>query len=1173
MGSLTPAASGIVDGVQGFLVIQGSGADILNVDDTGSSAAKTGRLTATTLTGLAMGAQGVRYSGVTDLGISLGSGNDRFFVDSTHSGTSTVLNAGNELPSDNEINDIVNVNSIGGRTTINGGAGNDAIRVNYDEAGNQTFRNGIAALLTVHGQGGGDLVEVGLAGTGQSTVVVSDDSTDGRPNRLKIYGTPRDDFFLFRPFVVAALGVYADGSLTGQAEKVRYDSSITDVGVYGGDGDDRFILDDTSSALTLYGEAGNDTFQIGQVFQSSRDATNAFSGLAAEDSYSTILTTRGYLSNGNGSGNPTTIYGGVGNDSFTVYHNSADLFLFGEEDDDTFTIRAFVKVDPNDPKAPATNINGGQGADFISYTVNAPVNIEGGDGFDTLTVLGTEFGDDFVVTDRGILGAGLFVRYGSIERVVIDALEGNDTFFVQSTGADVDVEVYGGLGSDTFKIGGGNDGQAITVVANDLLGHSGLILHKTTSADARYLGVFAHGVSANVADSDAAGVVINMISGPIRVFENASASTISAGLAHATYSVVLARSPLETVEVSAVPTLSPRDEQRAGGVGVALNGRLDGTSLFFDRTNWFIPQIITVTAPNDSLAEGLRRVNIQHSVKQGGSADDGGEYDKLSLPTVVAEVVDDDAAGVLVAPAQDGNVVAEAGRNAASSAYQVVLTRAPLGNVLVDMSHDSHVKTQGPGSTSVLTFTPDNWSTPQTVTITAVDDQSTQGLIYSRIAHLLDLSGRNGAGTSDSFFALSLKDVTLGLAAKLQGDSVAQFAVTARTDLNQAAITVSSPNNAPIDARNIAPSLVSFSGASRDAINMKDVVFGGASGKDDLWVLALKGASGTLTDSFSYLVRADGEGLESIARSLRDQINTGKDQVNLATGQVQRIKDFTATVLGATLTIRRNDGTALDVEASISGDKRLGSASVLGVKTYTQLTMTLSGAVTAGRQWQVVLNGTTYTYTAGANGENANVRSLDAQVLDKSVAGVFVRETGGSTNVTEPTDVVLLGNGQVTPDITTSGALIHIEVDPASPAILGSVSITSSGLKASGGRATLSGTAVWLEATVSLQGDLSAYPAWELTLTSGTNVQVYGAASSGGSVLQTLIDKVNSAGVYQATKVTDSSVKLALKDNPNLGFFAQMTKGRASITGSAAWRVLNIALSGAVSQDDTLKVE
>ena len=688
VGSATPRDK--VDEIRGTLNLVGSGTDTLNVDDTGSTVHKDGTLTANTLTGLAMGDEGIKYSGVRKLNISLGTGRDHFYIDSTPDGTTTVLNTGDEPAVGNQITDIVNINSIAGSTTINAGKGNDVIRVNYDIDGNQTFRNGIdpTAPLTLHGNAGSDLYEIGLAGSGEgvSNIYVDDVSNDGRPNRLKIYGTQREDLFLFRRKLVAALGVNDDGTQTGTAEKIYYEPSINDVAVYGGDADDTFVLDDTSSPITIYGDAGNDLFQVGQVFQSPRNEGDPNNGLAREDYFGTIQTTRGWLSNGNGRGNPTTIYGGIGNDSFTVYRNLASLFLFGEEGDDSFTVSAFVKVDPNDPKAPSTNINGGQGADLISYTVNAPVNIEGGDGFDTLTVLGTEFGDEFVVTDRGVLGAGLFIRYGGLERIVVNALEGNDTFFILSSAEGVALEVYGGLGSDTLKVGGGDDGKAITVVANDLLGHSGLILHDTDSSDPRYLGVFAHGVSANVTDSDAPGVFIDM-SSSVRVFENSAPSN---SLVQDFYTVVLSRSPVDTVVVSAVPTLSTRADQLAGGEGVFLSkkesdadGLRDGVSLSFDRTNWFIPQKVYVRAPDDSLSEGLRTVNIQHSVKQGVTSDDGDEYDKLSLPTVVAEVVDDDASGVLVVPAPDGNVVAEAGRHASSSDYQVVLTRKPAGEVVV----------------------------------------------------------------------------------------------------------------------------------------------------------------------------------------------------------------------------------------------------------------------------------------------------------------------------------------------------------------------------------------------------------------------------------------------------------------------------------------------------------
>src|SRR5688572_15772440 len=124
------------------------------------------------------------------------------------------------------------------------------------------------------------------------------------------------------------------------------------------------------------------------MFASPRDA---YAGLDAADYFPTTLTTRGYLSNGVSFA--ATIHGGIGNDVFTIYRNKADLFLYGEEDDDSFTVRAFVAVDPNDPLKPITNINGGKGKDLITYTVNAPVHIDGGEGSDTLIVVGTEFAD------------------------------------------------------------------------------------------------------------------------------------------------------------------------------------------------------------------------------------------------------------------------------------------------------------------------------------------------------------------------------------------------------------------------------------------------------------------------------------------------------------------------------------------------------------------------------------------------------------------------------------------------------------------------------------------------------------------------------------------------------------------------------------------------------------
>src|SRR5262249_46395754 len=155
-----------------------------------------------------------------------------------------------------------------------------------------------------------------------------------------------------------------------------------------------------------------------------------------------------------------------------------------------------------------------------------------------------------VINSQGVFGAGLFVTYTGIEKLVVDALEGNDTFFIASTPANVAVQVIGGLGSDTFNVGGGNNDQPITVVANSLDGHSGLVENTVSSNDPRYQAIFAESVAPRIGDADAAGVVILKSTDALRVFEDASTD---ASLILDTYQVVLTMAPEETVIVTAAP--------------------------------------------------------------------------------------------------------------------------------------------------------------------------------------------------------------------------------------------------------------------------------------------------------------------------------------------------------------------------------------------------------------------------------------------------------------------------------------------------------------------------------------------------------------------------------------------------------------------------------------------
>jgi Ca2+-binding RTX toxin-like protein len=674
---------------------------------------------------------------IDNLVVNTGDGADRVVVKSS---VTTTLNVNTGSGAD-----TVFVLQSAGDSTISSGIGNDRVYVNHTTATTPLplLLNGITGSLHLVGGAGSDDYVIGMMGNARAQIdIVEPASADA--DSLTIEGSNAADMFLFRPHSISTVEINAQGQfvLNGGATRLAYPSGFGSILVHGNDGNDTFILDDTSATLDIRGDRGDDTFQIGQVFQSQRDAN---SGIAnADDYFDTILTTQGFLSNGISAA--ASLYGGDGKDTFTVYRNIAELSLYGEADDDNFLVRAFVRVDPNDKNAPKTNINGGQGADFISYTVNAPVNISGGDGLDTLTVVGTEFGEDFVVTEDGIYGGGLAIRYDGIENLVLDAMSGNDTFFIAGSRADVAVTLIGGQGSDTFNIGGGNvdaNGNEIpiAVVSNDLKGHSGLISHNVTTTGGTnpvYVNVTAPDVSVNVNDNEDPGVVILNGNQNLRVFEEVTAAVQS--LILASYFVVLSKAPAETVRVSAVPT---RKGSTATQTGISVNGSASGAVLTFDQTNWFIPQQVTVTAFNDTEVEGTEMLEIKHSAIEGNFAGDGDAYDNLPIHRVMVEVVDNDKPGVQITKSGDSNLAIEGG---ASDTYTVMLTGAPASDVTVTIAADGQTQLSTTGGTNyagskTLTFTTTNWNVPQTVTVQAINDTVKEGTHFSRITHTVSGTG------------------------------------------------------------------------------------------------------------------------------------------------------------------------------------------------------------------------------------------------------------------------------------------------------------------------------------------------------------------------------------------------------------------------------------------------
>src|SRR6185312_14166758 len=253
--------------------------------------------------------------------------------------------------------------------------------------------NGIHALVTLDGEDDSDTYNVNLIGGRTASLINVFNSGTADSDALTVTGTDYPDVFLLRSqtgdsglaFIALINGpTPLTPAATDPVERVNYNQHLQSITVNGGNGNDQFFMDDTRAAITLNGGQGNDAFQIGQLYKSRR--TPDLAGIRPEDVFATIDTTQGWLSNG--ISKPMTINGGIGDDNFIVFHNLDTLNLNGEAGNDSFLVQAFALAGSQEDHRALTDLSGGAGADLIQYAVNAPVNINGGDGFDTVVVIG-----------------------------------------------------------------------------------------------------------------------------------------------------------------------------------------------------------------------------------------------------------------------------------------------------------------------------------------------------------------------------------------------------------------------------------------------------------------------------------------------------------------------------------------------------------------------------------------------------------------------------------------------------------------------------------------------------------------------------------------------------------------------------------------------------------------
>ena len=273
----------------------------------------------------------------------------------------------------------------------------------------------------------------------------------------------------------------------------------------------------------------------------------------------------------------------------------------------------------------------------------------------------------------------------------------------------------------TFTTSNWATAQTVTVTGVDDFLVDGTVAYTVVLAAASggdYAGTDPADVEVTNTDNDAVGVTVAPSASPL--------VTTEAG-GSATFTVVLNTQP--TADVT---------------IGVSSSDTTEGTasvlSLVFTAQNWATPQTVTVTGVNESVDDG----DVAYSVVLAPAT--GGDYAGINPADVSATNTDNEPLGITVAPTS-GLVTTEVGGTAT---FTVVLDAQPSADVTIGVS--SSDTTEGTASVLSLVFTAQNWATPQTVTVTGVNDSVDDGdVTYSVVLALAtggDYAGINPADVS-----------------------------------------------------------------------------------------------------------------------------------------------------------------------------------------------------------------------------------------------------------------------------------------------------------------------------------------------------------------------------------------------------------------------------------------
>ena len=454
-----------------------------------------------------------------------------------------------------------------------------------------------------------------------------------------------------------------------------------------------------------------------------------------------------------------------------------------------------------------------------------------------------------------------------------------------------------------------------------------------------------------------------------------------------------------TVVLDAEPSGNVVIDVTSGDTGEAT---VSSSSLTFTTANWDTPQAVTVTGVDDDVIDGSQTFNITLSINDASSDDD---FDVLGDKTVSVDNTDDDVAGFTISESNGSTEVSESGN---SDTFTVVLAAQPASNVVLDVT--SGDTGEGTVSTSSLTFTPVNWDTPQTITITGVDDTDLDGDIEFDITLSVD-----DASSDDDFDALGDQTVTVtnedddtpGITVS-ESNGTTITSETGTTDSFKVVLDIAPASDVVID--------VTSENTSEGTVSPASLVFTVANWNVSQTV-TVTGVDDSIDDdtvSYAVTLSVNDAGSNDVYDDVEDLsvtvFNADDDSAGFTIADQDSDRFTSEGGETSSFTVVLNTQPVSDVVFNVASDNTAEGTTDVSSLTFTSAnwdtpqTVTITGADDDVDDGGVSYNISVSVNTASSDDAFDGLSSQSVEVLnyDDDSAGFTVVESNDSTSVGEP---------------------------------------------------------------------------------------------------------------------------------------------------------------------------